>query len=580
MKKTMGKILVLLLVCAMLAPLVACGNGNSTNSPAGSGGSSSPAGGGSSSPAGGGGESSPAGGGDSSPAGGGGESSPAGGGSDAGGGAAASGRDTITYAIDNDSGTLVPGLVTGGQYIALQSIYELLWDVDEEGNMIPVLMESYEVIAPDHLKVKLREGVLFSNGVEMTASDVVFSLNYWKTIPVNAVRVQSLDETRTAAIDKYTLDLYMLNGYYYFHDTASSMFMIHCEEGFNEDELNVHPVGTGPYVIKEYVINSHMFLERRDDYWGEPPAMKYLNFRVLAEPSQRVNALSTGLVDIALISLEDFDYVDALPQYNTVSRYIGGGVGLNFNSGVNSFFNRFTEPERKLEARFAVYHAIDPNVIINLVYQGKGRVMHNVVPDFMFDYKPEYDHMHPAYDIGYNVEHARELAQSSGLAGQKIIIMTNGLASAVLIAEIVQNMLAQIDVTLEIQNYDPATVWTMIYDPEAKYDISVGEGIAPNWRVCDVLLNGVRYSTTLTTPGAFTNNEHYLEICAGMAHEPDTAKRVAITEECLQMFVDNAIGFGLCVTQTAIAITTDIDMSSVRFSVCTGTIRLNDIKLV
>ncbi|MCL1834942.1 MAG: ABC transporter substrate-binding protein [Oscillospiraceae bacterium] len=486
-------------------------------------------------------------------------------------------RDTFSVAVDSDAGLLDPVKVSGGMYVALMQLYESLWDIDENGNMIYKLMESYE----DHgnfWRCKLREGVYFSSGVELKASDVIFSLGYWKAQPVNAVRVQSLDLERSCVHDEYTVDLYMLNDYYYFHDTGSCMMMIFCEEGFDEDDISINPNGTGPYEVKDYVVNSHLFLERKDEYWGEKPAIKNLNFRVLAEPSQVVNALTTGMIDYAPIQLADFDYVDGLSGFYTISRYIGGGVGLSFNSGVNGYFNRFTDGDKKLEARFAVYHAINPQVLINLVYEGKGRIMHNMVPDYMFDYKDEYDHWEPAYDIGYNVERAKELAQSSGLAGQTISIMTNGLAAAVQTAEIVQSMLAAIDVTLEINNYDPATALSMIYDPEASHDITVGAGIAPNSRVCDLLLNGVRYSSTLTLPGSFTNNEHYLAICAQMAHEPDNAKRVAITEECLRMYTDNAIGFGLCVYQTCYAMADDVQPDTVVYSVTSNFVRYEMLK--
>ena len=574
MKKS--KLLAILLCMALLFTVAAaCNKDNGTQNTEGtssspsSSGDTSPSSGGDTSPSSGG-NTSPTGGGDASPTGGG-DASPAGDGS-------SSGRDTLSIAIDNDSGVLVPGLITGGQYIAIQSIYEPLWDVDEDGNMIPILMESYEEVAPDNWIVHLRQGVYFSNGVEMTADDVVFSLKYWKTFPVNSVRVQSLDEERTKAIDKYTLDMYMMNGYYYFHDTASSMFMIHCEQGFDEDDLNLHPVGTGPYVLTEYVVNSHIFLERRDDYWGKMPEIKYLEFRVLAEPSQVVNAITTGMIDIARIGLDDVEYVDSLPGFATRSRYIGGGVGLSFNSGVNSQLSRFEDPDKSLDMRYAIYHAINPQVIIDLVYEGKGEIMHNVVPDYMFDYLPEYDNMNPAYEIGYNLDRARELAISSGLAGRTIVMVTNGLATAVQIAEIVQNMLAQIDVNVEIQNYDPATIWSMIYDPDAEYEISVGEGIAPNWRVCDLLLNGVRYSTTLTLPDAFPGNDWYLANCEKMAHEPDPVLRREVTEQCLQMFMDQAIGFGLCKIQVCNAFSIDIDLNSIIYSVCTGTVRINDLK--
>ncbi|MCL2124722.1 MAG: ABC transporter substrate-binding protein [Oscillospiraceae bacterium] len=489
-------------------------------------------------------------------------------------------RDTLNIAYQQDSGVLIPGQVTGGQYNALQSIYEPLWDMDEDGNMIYVLMESYEELAPDHWRVKLREGVKFSNGVEMTADDVVFSLKYWKTIPVNSVRVQSMDDERTVAYDRYTVDLYMLGGYYYMHDTASTMFMIHCEEGFDEEDLMTHPVGTGPYKLNEYVVNSHLFLERRDDYWGKPPAMKYLNFRCLAEPSQIVNALSTGMIDSAMIQLADADYVSSLPGYNTDARYIGGGVSLSINSGENSFFNRWWDVDKSLDARKAVYHAIDPWVLINLVYEGKGRLMHGVVPDFMLDYLPEYDYMADFYRTGYNLELAQQLADSSGLTGRTIVMVTAGTADGILMAEIVQSMLDKIGVKVEIQNYDGATIFQMIYDPNASWEIMVGAGIAPNRRVADLLLNGVRYSNTLTIPGAFPGNEWYLEHCAEMMHNPDPVGRRAIEKECLQMFTDECIGFGLFLTETVNAYAKDIDMNSIVYSVCTGTVRWNDIQLV
>jgi ABC-type transport system substrate-binding protein len=91
-------------------------------------------------------------------------------------------------------------------------------------------------------------------------------------------------------------------------------------------------------------------------------------------------------------------------------------------------------------------------------------------------------------------------------------MMTDGSAEAIKTAEIVQNMLSVIGVTVEINNYDVATVWQMLYDPTAVYDMSAGNGIAPNRRVGDQLLNGVRYSPTMSAPGAFPDVEEYLEL--------------------------------------------------------------------
>ena len=585
--KKVRRILALMLVCVMAFAITACGGSNNANSTVSG---SNTSGGGSSSP-------------DASSSGSGESSSP-----NTGGGGSSGGRDTLTVAINADSGTMIPGRTNGGQYYAEFCMYESLWEVDTNGNFIYQLMESYDEPSPGFWRVHLRQGVYFTNGQEMTADDVMFSLAFWKSIPVNSVRVQSIDPEKTVKVDKYTVDMYMLNGYYYYHDTGSSMFMIHSSYGYEdlverinngdilaneefaafEESIATDPVGTGPYKLNEYMVNSHVFLERRDDYWGEAPDFQFINFRVISEPAQVANAITTGVVDIAMIDLADADYIDSLPTHYTVSRYTGGGTGLSFNSGVNGYFNRFYDPEKSLEARFAVYHAIDPEVFANHVYMGRAIPMHNIIPDFMLDYKPEYDNMHEAYNIGYNLERAKELAQSSGLAGQTISIMTNGLAQSVLIAEIVQSMLAQIDVTLEIRNYDPATVNTMVYDPLSDYDITVGAGIAPNLRVCDLLLNGVRYSATLTILAnsegsptglpAFPGNDWYLENCGDMVYESDPVKRVEVTEKCLQMYMDEALGFGLCVGETVWAMSNDINRDTIAFSVTSGQIFLNQLK--
>ena len=539
------KILALLLVCLMALSLMACNkdNGGTQNT---SGGSS---GGTTTSP-------------DSSGSGSGGSSST---------------RDTLVVAVPTDANTLNPTQMNGGTYIAAQMMYEPLWEYTESGKIIPCLMESYEEIDVDHWVVKLKQGITFSNGNPLTAHDVVHSLKYWKTVGVNAVRVQALDETRTAVIDDYTVDLYMPN-YYVAKDTASTMFMIFDEESFDADSLNLNPIGTGPYVLKEYVNNSHVYVERREDYWGEKPAIKNLQFRVIAEPSQIVNGLETGTIDVADISLADFEYVNGMANYQLQERYVGGGIQVGFNSGHNGYFNRYDDPDKSLEARYAVIHAIDPQVIIDIVYEGHGVIMDCYSPFFCLDFEEIFNGIHPTYSEGYNPALAQQYADSSGLTGQTVDLMISSLPANVMIAEIMQDMLAKIGVTLNILSYDAATVTTMMYDPEATHDLSIGFGIAPNWRVADGLVNGVRYSQVLSAPGAFPNNDYYLELAPKTYYTADDALRREYLIELLGLFTENALGYSLCMYSTVTAISKDIDMSSLERTITTGAIRYDWLK--
>ena len=556
------KILALLLICLMIVSLAACGSKDEGGNTTDNGGTSSTGTDNSSNTNSGS---------DTTT---GSDSSSTGGGDTTGSGTT---RDTLTVAVDVDGGSLNPTQLNGGTYVVTQMLYESLWEYTESGKMIPILMESYEEVDVDHWVVHLRQGITFSNGNPLTASDVVFSLNYWKTVGVNAVRVQSLDETRTKVIDDYTLDLY-LPSFYVAHKTAASMFMIFDEESFDVDSLTLNPVGTGPYVLKEYVNNSHVYVERREDYWGEKPAIKNLQFKVVSEPSQIVNGLVTGTIDVAQIALADYDYVNDMPNYVLNERYTGGGIQIGFNAGQKGYFNRFGDPDKSLEARYAVIHAIDPQVIIDIVYEGHGMIMEGYNPSFCLDWEPAFDNNHPTYSEGYNLDLAKQYADSSGLTGQTITLMITTLPANVMIAEIVQDMLSKIDVTVEIISYDAATVNTMQYDPEADFDMRIGFGIAPNWRIADGLVNGVRYSPQLTAPGAFPNNDYYLELAPLTYYTADDDLRREYLTELLYLFVDNALQYSLCMYSTVTAINKDIDLSSIERTITTGWIRYDWVK--
>ncbi|MCL2124723.1 MAG: ABC transporter substrate-binding protein [Oscillospiraceae bacterium] len=481
-------------------------------------------------------------------------------------------RDTLNIAIPNDSGSLDAANSTGATFGAVTCIMEPLWDITDDGDILYILAESVDIVAPDEWILHLRQGVKFSNGNDFTADDVYFSIMlHYNAGATGGPRVQTVDVNNMEVIDDYTFRLKLWD-YHVANWTVLSMMIVYDAESYDPEVASNHPIGTGPYVLTDYVINSHLSLELRDEYWGEMPTIKYLNFRVLAEPSQVVNSLATGAIDIGSISTPDVSYVSTMPNYFINSRYTGNYVLLGFNFGVNSFFYH------NLDARRAVVHAVDPQVIVDLVYEGQGEVMKCVVPKLCFDYEERFENMDDTYSIGYNVELAKQLAESSGLAGQTVTIMTDGTPTQVLTAEIVQNMLQAIGVTAQILSFDGATVWQMLYDPASVWDMSIGAGMAPNRRVGDLLVNGVRYSPTLTAPGAFNNNDYYLQIAPLTLSTADDAQRSEYLYEVLKMYIENVLNFSLCDVLYSTAISTDIDPSSITYTFGTAGIRIQTLK--
>ena len=531
-KRQLNKIIVML-ICSVfvLMSAASCGTGSNDNTKADTGNTSSPASTSTSTPA-------------SSSA----STSPDA--SSEQGTSTGSTRDTLNIALASDSGTLSPVSIGGDFFSVPLTMMEPLWDVTENNDYIWLLAESVEEVSPTQWIVHLRQNVKFSNGNPFTVDDVLFTIQLTRDSgSIASPRTQSIDIEATKAIDDYTLDLRFID-YHVSNMTIIGDMLIYDEESYEAEKASAEPIGTGPYILTEYIVNSHCFVERRDDYWGETPAIQYLKFRVLAETSQVVNALETGNVDVGRIAPQDFDYVSELTGFSVLSRYAATWASMGFNVTEDSIMHN-------VEARYAICHAINRQAMISLVYNGMATMMYNPITAVAFDYEPRFDNLHETYSIGFDAERAKQLAESSGLIGKEVRIITNGTAEFVTMAEIIQGMLKDIGVNAAINNYDPATFSQLSSDPTT-YDLRLSGGICPNRRVSDPIVNGVRYSKILSAPGSWEDVEEYLELAPKSFHTPDAQERSDVTLKLLQMYTKACLTYPICDVLTSIAHSVDL----------------------
>ena len=511
MKKT-RRILALIIVCLMVVSVASCKDGGSDNSTAGaqtgnSGGSAA-----------------------NSP-----DNSGNSGNSGSGSNSTESTTPTrkISIQVTQDSGSLHPLGNTSGYLLAMNALYEPLLDTREDGSRIWILATGIDYIDDIHGILHIRPGVTFSNGNKLTAEDVMFTMNMHAANPQMALNVKVVDFEKTKIIDDYTIDLWYTE-YNAAQEVAFGQMVIMDEESYDEVELSLHPIGTGPYVLVDYVINSHADVTAREDYWGEPPAVKDIRFKVINEDAQVINALEVGDIDITNIPITDVDFVKSLGY--DVQEY---GTGYYY---ATMFSMEPGNPLDTKEARYAVCHAIDRQSIADILFNGLSSVLDYPVSHNLLDFEPRFLNMHETYSIGYNPDKAKELAERSGLVGKTVRIISNGTSIFDTIAEMVQYNLQEIGIDAQIIRYDQATYFGTLMNA-SNYEIAIFNPIAPSRLACDIL---AMYFTFMPLGWEGPDRDRYMQYAMGALTTYDEAKRSELLYDALGIFVDFTPWYGIC----------------------------------
>ncbi len=461
-------------------------------------------------------------------------------------------KDTLTIAFGADRGTLDPMHLIGfDSMIAIRMIYEPLWDIDGEGNMHYVLATNLEYVEPTVWHVTIREGVKFSNGNPLTAEDVVNSLYLGNHRTGESDYLPELNLDKTKALDDKTVEI-VFNSYDLSYVTTMISLPIIDKESYDETKIMTTPIGTGPYKLDEYVVNSHINLSRRDDYWGDKPAIKNLEFRVYSEQSQMTNAITTGEVDISKVPFQDIPFVQELKDYTVDLHETAQSTTMYFNTTENSFF--YKNPD----ARKAVALAIDQQAIADIAYSGFAEPSVMPLSVGNIDTKESYKNI-GVYGMGHDVEKAKELADKSGLTGQTVVLITDGSPDFILCAESIQSDLKEIGVTVDIHNYDSgsaADVYTdpTMYDMAMSFTYTPSETIAQNMYAWVLFANAGIYATS-----EWEGRDRYLELIDGIMAISDPAELDARYQELIEIHENAMIWYSLVDKQAALAYNSNLN---------------------
>ena len=380
---------------------------------------------------------------------------------------------------------------------------EPLFCLDERSQPIWLLATGIDKVSSTEFTVHIRKGVTFSNGNPLTSDDVLFTLKLWKDTPNRAYAVRTIDFDKTKKIDDLNMTVVYTQPILTKNPSLGSILVTDAES-YNPKEASAHPIGTGPYVVTEYLVNSYVKMKTLKSYWGTKPAIENVTFKVINEDAQKVNAIETNAVDISPVPSQEIKHVQGLPGYE-VKLYKNGNVAqIFFNVNKASIFS-------SQDARYAVCFAIDREAIAKFVYNGFATVPNNPCSMATTDYEQRFGNLNDTYSKGHNLELAKQYATKAGLTGKKISIMTNGAPDFVSMAEIIQTGLKDIGVTAEIRNYDQATLRGAYRTNPTMYDLCLYYSSAPDL-TSFTQLEGVQLSAILMADGAWEGLTRFNEL--------------------------------------------------------------------
>jgi peptide/nickel transport system substrate-binding protein len=212
----------------------------------------------------------------------------------------------ITVAVPAEPESLLPrnGCSYTSQFVT-DSVYERLLRRQPDGSFQGWLAESYEQLDDLTWRFKLRQGVTFSNGEAFNADSVLNGIAYYRNPDFTSQCISdyiSLDSAKK--VDDYTVDV---TTRYPDPNFAASFgilsFMLPKDWLTNtpDTEASTTMVGTGPYMLTEWVKGSHLTLTANPDYWGEPkPTIQTIRLVPRDEGEVRAAMVKAGEADIAI----------------------------------------------------------------------------------------------------------------------------------------------------------------------------------------------------------------------------------------------------------------------------------------
>ena len=379
-----------------------------------------------------------------------------------GGSESAAQEDKIVLAFNLDQNTMDPHMHFQRVGILMNiQMYDSLLHKTPKLEYEPSLATSWRAIDDTTWEFKLRQGVKFHNGDPFSAEDVKFSFERVLDPATKSPQygnIRAIKEVKI--IDPHTVHLVTDRPFPLLIERVVFFPIIpkkHYEKVGMQAFGDSAPVGTGPYKFAEWKRDQFLRLERFDEHWRGPAAIKTLIIRVIPETSTQIAELKTGGVDI-IRNLSP----DLIPDLKShASTYVSTAPILRTHY---VSLDMREAPFNKKEARQAANYAIDRQAIVDRLMGGLGRTVATVINPMAFGHDPKVE------GYGYDPKKAKELLKQAGYPNGVDITLHAGTSEAFnrQLAEAIAEMLTEVGLRTNLKIWDPGPAWNKFFQAEGK----------------------------------------------------------------------------------------------------------------
>jgi peptide/nickel transport system substrate-binding protein len=284
-----------------------------------------------------------------------------------------------------------------------EHIFDKLVQMDPDSKMVPGLATSWKTVDDRTWEFKLRKGVKFHDGTELTAEDVAFTINRVPNVPNSPGPFTAYTKMITGIeiVDPYTIRFKTAAPHPLMPNDLSTIYILSkkAATGATTEDFNAGKatIGSGRYKFVRYVSGDRVELARNDAYWGDKPAWEKVTFRIVKNDAARVAALLSGDVDaIENVPTPDIARLKANPAFTTSQKISHRLIYLQFNMAGDKAPEVTDKAGKPLEknpfldvrVRRAISKAINRPAIADRVMEGMAIPAGQLVSEKLFGHVP------------------------------------------------------------------------------------------------------------------------------------------------------------------------------------------------